>query len=52
MMQAKSDVGYHSLSKKKWEKQACVTKQGLDGIQKLVKRWQKCIDVCGYYVEK
>jgi hypothetical protein len=35
----------------KWGKQVSVTKQchgGQDGIQKLVERWQNCIEVRDY----
>jgi len=33
-------------------KQICVTKQEVDGFQKLVKLWRKCIEMHGDFVEK
>jgi len=50
-----TDVGYGSLSTKKWEKQGCMTKQGQggqDGIKKHEKCWQKSNEVGRDYVQE
>ena len=58
LMATQSDFGYGSLSKK-LGKEICVRKQGResqwlqqDGIKKLVKGWEECIEVEGDYMEK
>jgi len=35
-----------------WGKQIWVTKHEVDGFQKLVQRWRKCIEVRRNFVEK
>jgi len=48
-------VWQFNLSKNKWLKQVCVTKQDLGGqneIQKLIKCWEMCIEAGGDYMEK
>jgi hypothetical protein len=54
-MQSQLGVRYSSLCKKKWGKPLVLgERKGLfkDAIQRLVQRWQKCIEVGGDIVEK